>query len=260
MNIQDIRNLKRKRKISSVTVLDTPTAKWATDAEIDIALVGDSLGMVSLGLKDTTYVTMPSMIQAVEASRRGFGDSTKTLLVADLPLEGLQNPIESSRKLIDAGADAVKIECHEQGKPIVKKIIQSGIEVMAHVGLLPQEIERLGGYKLQGKDEESAARIVETAKEAEADGCFSCVIEKVPTGLAKRITDALTIPTIGIGAGSDCDGQILVLYDLLGIFDEFRPKFVRRFASLSEDAVAALREYKSEVEKGGFPSMNESYK
>lgn len=245
--------------LACATALDAPTAWWCDEAGIDLVLVGDSLGMVSFGLPDTTTVTMTMMMAATAAAARGFHTPTPPLLVADIPLEGLANPVESARALLEAGADAVKVECHSEGAPAMGEILASGIPVMAHVGLMPQEVQRIGGYRLQGTTEESEQAIRASAAAAQAAGAFSIVLEKMPAPLAESLTRELSIPTIGIGAGPRCDGQILVLYDLLGIFDRFRPKFVRRYAELGKDAVNALKGYAQDVRSGKFPSGDESF-
>lgn len=254
-----IRAAKGSRVLACATALDAPTAWWCDEAGIDLVLVGDSLGMVSFGLPDTTTVSMPMMVAATAAAARGLHTPDPPLLVADIPLEGLVRPVESARSLLDSGADAVKVECHAEGAPAMNEILAAGIPVMAHVGLMPQEVQKIGGYRLQGTtvDSENAIRV--TAAAAQTAGAFSIVLEKIPASLAEALTRDLSIPTIGIGAGPHCDGQILVLYDLLGIFDRFRPKFVRRYAELGQDAVNALKRYARDVRSGTFPSEEESF-
>lgn len=263
MTVEVIRKMKGRRKIVSVTAVDYPTALWCREAGIDIVLIGDSLGMVSFGMRDTTEVTEDMMIRATRAAARALKDAkvgkSIPLLVSDFPLCGFGNPRECADELCNAGADAVKIECHEVGMAAIAEIREAGREVMAHVGLLPQEVKKLGGYPLQGATPEEEARVIETALRAEELGAFSCVVEKVPQALGRKLTERLSIPTIGIGAGPDCDGQILVQYDLLGIFEEFRPKFVRRYAEIGVQAVRALKTYADDVRAGTFPSDAESF-
>lgn len=258
--VYDIRDRKGKGKIVAITALDYPTAQWCAAAGVDIVLVGDSLGNVAHGLKDTTGVTMEMMELATRAVARGLsGAETPPLLVADMPLSGMSEPVKSAERLMDAGAAAVKVECHSAGMNALRAVHEANISVMAHVGLMPQDIERLGGYKLQGKTPQAAHGIIECARAAEREGAFSCVIEKVPRLLGAEITRAVAIPTIGIGAGPDCDGQILVLYDILGIFREFRPKFARRYAEMGKEAVDAITRYGEDVRDGRFPGAGESY-
>ncbi len=255
----EIRGAKGGNRVVAVTAVDMPTAWWCDEAGIDVVLVGDSIGMVSFGMPDTTGVTLAMMCAATSAAARGFHTALQPCLVADIPLVGLEEPVASARALLDAGADAVKVECHEAGAPAMMEILRAGIPVMAHVGLMPQEVHRLGGYRLQGDTDESASRIRASASAAAAAGAFAIVLEKMPTALAAEITREIRIPTIGIGAGPECDGQILVLYDLLGIFERFRPKFVRRYAELGATAVSALGAYAADVRSGAFPAREESF-
>lgn len=261
----DIRLTKGKKRLVVLTAFDAPTAAWCEAGGVDIILVGDSFGMTSLGMKDTTTVTMDMMVVAVESVCRGLSEKTtdpaslRPLVVADMPLEGFRDIHTNAERLCGAGADAVKIECHAVGIKIIRYLTSHGIEVMAHVGLLPQEIKKLGGYKLQGETDEEAERIISDAKLAEDAGAFCCVIEKVPAILGRRITEALTVPTIGIGAGISCDGQVLVLYDILGIQDRFRPRFVRRYANFGRDAVRAVTAFAEDVRTRKFPAPEESF-
>ena len=259
ISVSIIRSMKGKTKIAALTAVDMSTAKWCDESGIDIVLVGDSLGMVSLGMPNTQDVSMEQMITATSAARRGLNSNTPPLLVTDIPLCGLEFPIENARKLISAGADAVKVECHEKGFKIVKELVSAGIEVMAHVGLMPQTVTDSKGYKLQGKEEEKGKIILDASMKAEEDGAFSCVLEKIPSQLALQISKSLSIPTIGIGAGPHCDGQILVIYDILGVFERFRPKFVRRYLEMSVLARKAVSEYTADVKSGRFPSEKESF-
>lgn len=260
---QEIRDSKGRFRLVSATAVDMPTALWCAQAGLDIVLVGDSLGMVSFGLPDTTGVTMEMMLNATAAAARGLarGPEGEQLpcLVADLPLVALADPLTAARNLMRAGADAVKVECHAAGAPAMRLLRAADIPVMAHVGLMPQEVHSGEGYKLKGATADSAARIGEAALAAEQAGCFACVLEKMPRDVSARLTASLAIPTIGIGAGPECDGQILVLYDLLGIFDRFRPKFVRRYADIGARSVDALRAFATDVRSGNFPSDTESF-
>lgn len=250
--VDDIKAMKGKEKIAVLTCYDYSFAK-AMDVNVDIILVGDSLGNVVLGYDRTKYVTMQDMSRHLQAVRRGAPD---TFIVADLPYASYNNEkdaIKSSKKLIKAGADAVKPE----GKPeIVKVLADDGVEVMGHLGLLPQSAEK---YGVVGKDEEEAKRIIGEAKKIEEAGAFSLVLESIPSKLAEEITNNLKIPTIGIGAGNKCDGQVLVLYDMLGLFPDFEPRFVRKYLNLKEDIRKAVQQYSKDIKEGRFPSENESF-
>jgi 3-methyl-2-oxobutanoate hydroxymethyltransferase len=260
VTIETLRSWKGRRRIVALTAHDAPTGRWCARGGVDLILVGDSLGMVAHGLPDTTGVTLEMMELAVASAGRGMtGAERRPLLVADLPLVALADPVAGARRLLSAGAEAIKIECHEEGEAAMVALREAGIEVMAHVGLLPQEIERLGGYRLQGTDDAAAARIIATARRAEAAGAFSCVVEKVPAALGGAITAALEIPTIGIGAGPECDGQILVLYDVLGIFEDFRPRFARRYLEIGRDGIEAVRRFGEDVRNSEFPLPKESF-
>ena len=252
--IEFIQSLKHKQKITMLTAYDYPTARILNDAGVDILLVGDSLGMVVLGYEDTRSVTMADMLHHTKAVARGNAEST---LVADLPYRAYETPeqaIENARLLRDAGADAVKLEGN---KPeIVRAIVVDGIPVMGHVGLLPQTSER---FRVHGRKPTEAKRIVDDAKALEAAGCFSIVLESVPAQLAAEMTQALRIPTIGIGAGPGCDGQVLVIHDLLGLFDRFTPTFVKQYANLRKEIQRAVTHYKLEVQQGLFPDEEHSY-
>lgn len=257
--IAAVHAMKGVRRIVALTALDAPTASWCARGGVDVVLVGDSLGMVSLGYPDTPSVRMEAMIQATESCVRGWNSSPRPLLVSDLPESGLPDAVASARRLIAAGADAVKIECHAAGMPALEAVRAAGIAVMAHVGLLPQEAAHGGGYKLKGVTDDEVNRMMATAKRSEDLGCFACVVEKVPRRIGGLVTKSLSIPTIGIGAGVECDGQILVLYDMLGIFERFHPKFVRRYAELGTEAVAAIERYAEDVRSGTFPAKHETF-
>ena len=244
----------RGEKIVMVTAYDCPSARLAGRADIDIILVGDSLGMVVMGYKDTRRVTMVDMLHHVGAVARAEPDC---LVVGDMPhlsYENADQAVTNARMLIDeAGADVVKIEGDHPG--IVQAILGASIPVMGHIGLTPQTTE----MKVQGKDEESASRLVEEAGELERAGCFSLVLEGIPRRLAKEMTAGLGIPTIGIGAGPDCDGQVLISHDMLGLYEEFTPKFVKRYADIGAATERAFAQYRDEVKRGVFPTDRHSY-
>ncbi len=253
--INFIQSLKQeKQKITMLTAYDYPTARILNDAGVDIILVGDSLGMVVLGYEDTRSVTMADMRHHTRAVARG---NATCLLVADLPYRAYETPaqaIENARLLRDAGADAVKLEGN---KPeIVGGLVGEGIPVMGHVGLLPQTSER---FRVHGRKPTEAKRILDDAKALEGAGCFAIVLESVPAQLAAEMTQLLHIPTIGIGAGPVCDGQVLVIHDLLGLFDRFTPTFVKQYANLRKEIQRAVTHYKLEVQQGLFPDEEHSY-
>ena len=253
--INSIQSMKQNgQKIAMLTAYDYPTARILNDAEIDIILVGDSLGMVVLGFEDTRSVTMADMLHHTRIVARG---NTECLLVADLPYRAYETPeqaVKNARLLRDAGADAVK---PEGNKPeIVKAIVDDGIPVMGHVGLLPQTSEK---FRVHGRKPSEAAQIADDAKALEAAGCFAIVLEGIPAHLAAEITEALHIPTIGIGAGVACDGQVLVIHDLIGLFDRFSPTFVKQYADLGKEIQRAVTHYKLEVKQGLFPDDDHTY-
>ncbi len=253
--VEFIQSMKRaSQKIAMLTAYDCPTARVLNDAELDVILVGDSLGMVVLGFEDTRSVTMADMLHHTRAVARG---NTECLLVADLPYRTYETPsdaVENARLLRDAGADAVKPE----GKKLesIKAIVADGIPVMGHVGLLPQTSET---FRVRGRKPSEAAQIVDDAKALEAAGCFAIVLEGIPARLAKEITAVSQIPTIGIGAGAACDGQVLVLHDLIGFFDQFNPTFAKKYADLGRDLKCAVTHYRLEVKQGLFPDKEHTY-
>jgi 3-methyl-2-oxobutanoate hydroxymethyltransferase len=263
ITIQDF--LKKKtehKKITMLTAYDYPFAKIVDEAGIDSIIVGDSVGMVVQGLENTLPVTMDEMIYHTKMVSRAVKNA---LVIGDLPFMSYQVSIEDAvrnagRFLKDAGASAVKIEGGAEVTPHIRAMTKSDIPVMAHIGLTPQSIHRMGGYKVQGKTEESAKRLIEEAHIVEDAGAFSLLIEAIPIGLAKKITEELSIPTIGIGAGPYCDGQVLVLHDVIGLFERFLPRFAKRYANLRDEALNAIRVYKEEVEKGIFPTEEQSFK
>jgi len=251
-----------KRKIAMLTAYDFPFAQIVDEAGIDVVLVGDSLGMVVQGLENTLPVTMDEMIYHTGMVSRAVKTA---LVVGDLPFMSYQASIQegvrnAGRFLKEAGATAVKIEGGSEVADLIRAMTRSDIPVMAHIGLTPQAIHRMGGFKVQGKTAEAAQRLVEEAREAEEAGAFSIVLEAIPMGIAERITGELSIPTIGIGAGPHCDGQVLVLHDVLGLFERFLPKFAKRYVNLKEEALKAVSLYKVEVEQGIFPSEDQSFK
>ncbi len=252
INIQKIKSMKSKQKIVMLTAYDFPTAKLIDDI-VDIILVGDSLGMVVLGYENTTKVTMQDMLKATEAVARG---SKNALVVGDMPIgtyDSEKDALANARLFLKAGAHAVKIE----NKPeIAEFLVKNGINVMGHIGLTPQTITN---FKVQGKDEASAKKLMEEAKALDKAGCFSLVLECIPLSLAKTITETISIPTIGIGAGIYCDGQVLVTHDILGLFESFKPKFVKKYADLSPLMKKAFEQYAKDVREGKFPSDEYSF-
>jgi len=230
-------------------------------AGIDMILVGDSLGMVTLGYENTLAVTMDDMVHHTKAVVRGCRNA---MVVADMPFLSyhisVQEAVRNAGRFVqEAGAHAVKLEGGQERIPVVKAILDAQIPVMAHIGLTPQSVNAFGGFKVQGKDLETANRLILDAQALEAAGVFSIVLEGVPTKLAKRITESVSVPTIGIGAGHYCDGQVLVINDMLGMFKGHIPKFVKKFANLEPLIIAALQEYKQEVEAGTFPGPEHGF-
>ncbi len=249
------------KKIAMVTAYDYPTAQLADRAEMDMILVGDSLGMVVLGYDSTVSVTMEEMLHHCKAVRRGAKDA---VLVGDMPFgsfqEGPQQAIHNAvRFLKEAGMDAVKLEGGINQAEVARALVQSGIPVVGHIGLLPQLVSASGGFKVQGRDAQSAQRLIDDAKALEEAGCFCLVIEAVPDRLAGLITRSISIPTIGIGAGPECDGQVLVMHDLIGLFDRFTPRFVKKYANSASLIEEALIQYRDEVQTGQFPGPQHSF-
>ncbi|MAH32988.1 3-methyl-2-oxobutanoate hydroxymethyltransferase [archaeon] len=248
-----IKSMKGKEKITMLTAYDCFTAKAMDDTGIDIILVGDSLGMVILGYENTLSVTVDDIIRHTGAVARG---TENALIVADMPVNSYNDneiAILNSEAFIKSGAHAVKIE----NKPeIAKFLVENKIEVMGHIGLTPQTATE---FKVQGKDEETAKKLIELAKKCEEAGCFSLVLECVPVDLAKKITGSISIPTIGIGAGPFCDGQVLVSNDILGLYDKLSPKFVKRYADLGSDMKSAFKSYIKEVKEKKFPDDDHSF-
>jgi len=261
--IQDFLKKKNEgRKITMLTAYDYPFAQIVDEAGIDVILVGDSLGMVVQGLENTLPVTMDEMVYHTKMVTRAVKNA---MVIGDMPFMSYQTGVEDAvrnagRFLKEAGAAAVKLEGGAEVAEQIRAMTRSDIPVMAHIGLTPQSIHRMGGYKVQGKTGEAAEKLVEEAHIVEDAGAFSLLLEAIPMGLAKRISDELAIPTIGIGAGPDCDGQVLVLHDVIGMFERFVPKFVKRYADLKKDALEGIRKYREEVENGIFPSEDQSFK
>ena len=254
--VQDIINMKKeKKKVSVITSYDYTLASLCDKAGIDVLLVGDSAGMVMLGYENTIPVTMDQMCMFTEAVSRARESS---LLVADLPFMSYQASIEdainNSGKLIRAGADAVKLEGGSIMAETISAIVDVGIPVMGHIGFQPQTTTLSQGYKVQGKTKDTAMKLIEDAKELEEAGVFSIALEMVSHEVAEIISETISIPTIGIGSGVGCDGQVLVVQDLLGMYDKIKPKFAKRYMNLSEDIVKSLENYKKDVESGTFPA------
>ncbi|MFQ5450749.1 MAG: 3-methyl-2-oxobutanoate hydroxymethyltransferase [Nitrospinaceae bacterium] len=250
-----------KSKITALTAYDYSFARLLDAADIDIILVGDSLGMMSLGYENTLRVTLEEMIAHTRAVRRGIH---RSLLVGDMPFMSYQVSDEQAvanagRFLQEGGAAAVKLEGGVRMASRVEAIVRAGIPVMGHIGLTPQSVHQFGGYRVQGKNYLDARQIKRDATELQQSGVFSIVLEGIPTELAREITESLKVPTIGIGAGPHCDGQILVIHDLLGLNPDFCPKFVKRYAELGDQIKSAVGNYVEEVRSGLFPGEEHSY-
>ncbi len=250
-----------QQKISMLTCYDYPTARLMNEAGIDILLVGDSLAMVVLGYETTLPVTIEEMLHHVKAVKRG---NKLSLLVADMPYLSYQiKPSEAVRNagrfLKEGGAEAVKIEGGREMIKTIKAMLDADIPVMGHIGLTPQAVHKMGGYKVQGREKVQAERLKEDALLLQEAGVFSIVLESVPWQLAKEITESLDIPTISCGAGKYCDGQVIVTNDMLGLFPDFKPKFVKKYAEVGKMMLQAFKQYKQEVESGKFPDKKHSY-
>jgi 3-methyl-2-oxobutanoate hydroxymethyltransferase len=253
-----------------LTAYDAPGARMAHEAGVDLILVGDSVAMVVLGYDDTLQVTVDDIAHHTAAVARGLASSTggadprpAPLVIGDLPWMSYHttraDAVRNAAALIRAGAGAVKLEGGRKRVPVVEAIVDAEIPVMGHIGLTPQSVHAMGGFKVQGKEHEAALALVDDAKALAAAGCFAIVLEGVPDAVARLVTDAVDVPTIGIGAGPGCDGQVLVFHDVLGIEDRITPKFVRRYADLKGDAVRALSAFAADVRSGEFPNADESY-
>ncbi|HSW64360.1 MAG TPA: 3-methyl-2-oxobutanoate hydroxymethyltransferase [Dissulfurispiraceae bacterium] len=248
-------------KITMLTAYDYPTAQMVDEAGIEAILVGDSVSMVVQGIANTLPVTMDEMIYHTKMVARA---AKIAMVIGDMPYMSYHISVEEAlrnagRFIKEGGAQAVKLEGGREVAGIVAAVTRAEIPVMAHIGLTPQAFHRMGGFKVQGRSKEAAERLLEDAKILEDAGAFSIVVEAVPADLATQITKSLAIPTIGIGAGVECDGQVLVLHDLLGLFERFLPKFAKRYVNLKELGVKAIQDYKKEVEEGKFPGPEHSF-
>jgi 3-methyl-2-oxobutanoate hydroxymethyltransferase len=251
----------RGEKIFQVTAVDYPTGQLVDRAGVDCILIGDSLGMTALGYSGTVPVTMDEMIHHAKAISRAV---KRALLVGDLPLGAYHastaDAVNSAMRMVkEGGADVVKLEGGEDFAPMAEAVVRAGIPVMAHIGLTPQLVSKIGGYKVQGKSAETGVQLLKDALAMERAGCFAIVLEAIPDRVAQIITERLQIPTIGIGAGPNCDGQNLVLHDMVGLFDRFTPKFVKRYANCWEIISKALADFQDDVRKGTFPSAEHSF-
>ena len=261
LTIPDIIKRKGGEKLTVLTAYDASFARLLDAAGIDILLVGDSLGNVLLGYESTVPVTMEEMLHHARAVRRG---SSAAFVVADMPFLSYQISVEDAvrnagRFYKEAGSDAVKLEGGTEVCPAVRAIVRAGMAVMGHIGLTPQTAANLGGYKAQGKDADSARRLLADARDLAEAGVFAIVMECIPDRLAKVITESVAVPTIGIGAGPDCDGQVLVTHDLLGMFEKFVPRFVKGYANLAPQIRQAVAGFKQEVQAGSFPDAAHSF-
>lgn len=249
-------------KITMLTAYDYSTAKLVDECGVNTILVGDSLGMVMLGYEDTLSVTMEDMIHHTAAVTRG---AKNALVVGDMPFMSYQTSVydavvNAGRLMKEGRCQAVKLEGGASVCPQIKAITEASIPVVAHIGLTPQSVNAFGGFKVQGKSESDARRLIEEAKAVEAAGAFAIVLECIPAKLAKLITESVSIPTIGIGAGADCDGQVLVYQDMLALFSDFKPKFVKHFANAGEVMKQGFTEYIKEVKEGTFPAAEHTFK
>ena len=261
MTVPDLQRYKRdKKKVIVVTAYDALFTRLLEQAGSEVILVGDSLGVVVQGKPNTLAVTMEDMLYHTKLVA---GTAQKSLVIGDMPFMSYQaskeDALRNAGRFLQAGAHAIKLEGGAAMVDRVAAMTEVGIPVIGHLGMTPQSVNQYGGYKVQGKGKDQAQMLLSDAKALEAAGAVAVVLEAMPASLARSITEQVAIPTIGIGAGPHCDGQVLVLYDLLGMFDEFIPKFVKPYAHLKADALQALRRYKEEVEEGKFPSDAESY-
>ncbi|HPT38858.1 MAG TPA: 3-methyl-2-oxobutanoate hydroxymethyltransferase [Candidatus Omnitrophota bacterium] len=261
ISVDSIIALKNKRKITMLTAYDYPIASLVDRAGIDIILVGDSLANVVLGLESTRQVGMPEMLHHTKAVSRAVKNA---LLIGDMPYSSYQlNPNEcvaNAQKFISqAGCLGVKLEWFDNCLEVTEQIIKAGIPVMGHIGLTPQTVDKIGGFKCQGKDALAAKRLIQQAKELEEKGCFALVLECIPDKIAQLITKKIKIPTLGIGAGIHCDGQVLVINDLLGLFERYSPKFVKKYANLSPLILEAIENFKNDVLQEKFPDPEHSF-
>jgi len=259
-SVRDILLMKNSKKITVITAYDYTTSQLCDKAGVDMLLVGDSAGMVMLGYDNTIPVTMDQMCLFTEAVARGRQNA---LVVADMPFMSYQSSksqaIENAGRLIKSGADAVKLEGGVEIKDTIHAIVEIGIPVMGHIGFQPQTTTLQEGYKVQAKTKDSAVKLIESAKALEEAGVFSIALEMVTKEVSKIISNSIKIPTIGIGSGPDCDGQVLVVHDVLGLYDKIKPKFAKRYLELSTDIVKAVESYKNDVVSGKFPSTEHSF-
>lgn len=261
VTVDEILSMKKKRKITVLTAYDFTTANICDKAGIDILLVGDSAGMVMLGYETTTPVTMEEMLLFSKAVSRG---SKRAMVVADMPFMSYQvdvtEAVRNACKFVkEAGVEAVKIEGGEEVVDIVKAIVRAGVPVMGHIGLKPQTAMLWQGYKVQGNSKQSALQLIKDAKALEKAGVYTIVLEKVVSEVAKIITDTVSVPTIGIGAGNVCDGQVLVIHDLLGLYEQVKPKFAKRYAEMSQEMVNVLTLFKDDVITEKFPTEENTF-
>ncbi len=261
VTVPEILGAKGKRKITELTAYDYPTALLADKSGIDMLLVGDSLAMVVLGHEDTLSVGMTEMLHHTLAVSRG---ASRAMVIGDMPFMSYQASVEqalinAARFMKEARAQAVKLEGGARVVPQIRAMVEAGIPVQGHIGLTPQSAAQFGGFKVQAKTAEAARVLIEDAQALAEAGCFSIVLEAVPASIAEMVTQAVSIPTIGIGAGPACDGQVLVVHDVLGLYDRFVPKFVKRYAKLDDLIVEALSRYREEVEQGIFPGPEHGF-
>lgn len=261
ITVDTVISMKKKgEKIACLTAYDFITARILDEVGIDIILVGDSAANVVAGEKTTLPITMEEMIYHTKVVARAVKNG---LVIADMPFLSYQVSVQTATynagRFLKVGACGVKLEGGAPVVETVRRLVDVGIPVMGHLGLTPQSVHKYGGYKIQGKGERAAARMIEDARSLEAAGCFSVVLEKIPRDLAKKISETISIPTIGIGAGPDCDGQVLVLHDILGLYEDFTPKFVKKYADLAVQVRRAVGQYKDEVKQGKFPDQEHSF-
>lgn len=261
ITVEEIVSMKGKRKLTMLTAYDYPMASLIDKCGIDMVLVGDSVANVVLGLESTTQVGMTEMLHHTKAVTRAV---KRALVVGDMPFEAYQlepdQAVLNARKFIEAAhCGAIKLEWFDMCLTVTKEIIKEKIPVMGHIGLTPQTAEKIGGFKVQGKDADAAKKLIEQAEALEGLGVFALVLECVPDRIAEMITKKLKIPTIGIGAGPFCDGQVLVIHDLLGLYERFKPKFVKQYVNLSPMIQGAIEQYKNEVIEGRFPAKEHSF-
>lgn len=263
VTVLDVQQAKKEnRKLTMLTAYDYPLGLMAAESGVDIVLVGDSLGMVVMGMEGTVKVTMEDMIHHIKAVVRGCKGP---LIVGDMPFMSYNTSIREAiinagRLMKEGGCEVVKLEGGVDFAPTIAAIVKAGIPVQGHIGLTPQTASALGGFKMQGKDAAAARQIIDDARALEDVGVFSMILEAVPAPLGKLVAEAVTVPVIGIGAGPDVDGQVLVFHDVVGLFDRFVPKFVKQYTNVRKIIIAALKEYNQEVLEGKFPGPEHSFK